>query len=61
MMGSAVIFRDICPFCEYHAQNLQMFSGTAGVGEIKRNGTYNLPIRQIGRWRCKTKTRCRHY
>ena len=38
----------------------KMFSGTAGVGVTIRNGTFNLPIRLQGRWRCTTKTRCRN-
>jgi hypothetical protein len=39
---------------------LERFSGTAGVGVTIRNGTFNLPIRLKGRWRCITKTRCRN-
>jgi hypothetical protein len=39
---------------------LKMFSGTAGVGVTIRNGTFNVPIRLKGRWRCITKTRCRN-
>jgi hypothetical protein len=39
---------------------LSKHTGTAAVGEIKRNGTYNLPIHLTGRWKCKPKTRCRN-
>jgi hypothetical protein len=39
---------------------LKTFSGTAGVGVTIRNGTFNVPIRLKGRWRCITKTRCQN-
>jgi hypothetical protein len=36
-------------------------SGTAGVGLIIQKDTFRLPIRRIGQWKCKTKTRCRNF